>query len=68
MCFLFLVARIAYDKLASDYPSVLSAVNAELKPLSDAYADLTKKESNYPFVECATLADDIRMAGGQWQE
>lgn len=25
------------------------------------------KEKSYPFVECATLADDIKYIGGGWQ-
>ena len=25
------------------------------------------KEDQYPFVECATLADDIKYIGGSWQ-
>lgn len=25
------------------------------------------KERRYPFVECATLADDIKYRGGGWQ-
>lgn len=27
----------------------------------------TLKEGEYPFVECATLADDIKYRGGAWQ-
>ncbi len=27
----------------------------------------TRKENNYPFVECAALADDIKYRGGSWQ-
>ena len=26
----------------------------------------THKEGRYPFVECATLADDIKYRGGSW--
>ena len=25
------------------------------------------KEENYPFVECASFADDIKSKGGNWQ-
>jgi hypothetical protein len=58
---------MAFDKLTAENPQALKKANAELKALSDDNPKLTIKESNYPFVECATLADDIRMKGGQWQ-
>ena len=28
---------------------------------------ITAKEDSYPFVECATFADDIKYKGGNWQ-
>jgi len=63
-----IIARIAYDKLQAENPSALDNVNKEFKALQDYSSALTVKEGDYPFVECATLADDIRMKGGQWQE
>lgn len=57
---------MAFDKLTADNPKALAKANAELKALSEDNPTLTVKESNYPFVECTTLADDIRMRGGSW--
>jgi len=63
-----LIARIAYDILKSENPQALTKANSILKSLAVDNPTLTKKEDKYPFVECSTLADDIRMAGGQYQE
>ena len=57
---------MAFDKLTEENPKALAKANAELKALSEDNPKLTIKESDYPFVECATLADDIRMRGGSW--
>ena len=57
---------MAYDILSEKHPSALAAANKVLKTLHDANPHLTVKEGDYPFVECATLADDIRMKGGDW--
>jgi len=35
-----------------------------LKVYSDADPTAVPKEGDYPFVECATLADDMRESGG----
>jgi len=61
------VARIAYDYLSANYASVLDAANKELAVLTASDPGLVYKENDYPFVECATLADDIKYNGGSWQ-
>ena len=59
---------MAYDLLSSQDPSALKSAESMLKTLTSAQPSLVGKESDYPFVECATMADDIRMKGGNWQE
>ena len=44
-------------------PSCLSDL---LKYLEDDDPDTTVKEGDYPLVECATWADDIKYHGGMW--
>lgn len=63
-----LIARIAFDKLTAENPSVISKVNDELSALAQASPDLTFSESNHPFVECSTFADVIKSLGGNWQD
>jgi hypothetical protein len=58
-----IVARIAYEKLNSHNSSVLTQANNLLRWLPHP----SDKEHLYPFVECATLADDIKYTGGGWQ-
>lgn len=58
------VARMAYDLLEKNDPKALSEANTILEVLKRDNPKVTHKEDAYPFVECATLADDIRMAGG----
>jgi hypothetical protein len=60
------VARIAYDDLTSNAPNALSQTNDVLAILKESDPSLVKKENTYPFVECATLADDIKSEGGAW--
>ncbi len=60
---MILVARIAYEKLNSHNSTVLTQANNLLKWLPHP----SDKENLYPFVECATLADDIKYTGGGWQ-
>ena len=62
-----IVARMAYDILNTDYPDVLASATALLKVFTDANPGNITKESDYPFVECATYADDIRYTTGSWQ-
>jgi hypothetical protein len=38
-----------------------------LEALRTADPTLTSHEDKYPFVECATFADDIKYHGGGWQ-
>ena len=38
-----------------------------LSHLTAYNATLTAGEGNYPYVECATFADDIKYHGGAWQ-
>lgn len=58
---------MAYDILESDHPQALAKATNLLKVYSAAHPDKIVKESSYPFVECATLADDIKRTGGGWQ-
>lgn len=64
---IFLVAKIAYDILDKEDPSALESAEQLLKVLTDKDPSQTKSEKNYPFVECATFADEIKGRGGYWQ-
>lgn len=55
-----LVARGAYDILQEEAPEALAAANAELVALKQDQPDITGYEDNYPFVECATFADNVK--------
>ena len=46
-------------------PSIIYDVEKLLKKYSDRTTE--EKESEYPFVECVTWADDIKRRGGAWQ-
>lgn len=63
------VARIAYDKLqfSKDGQAALAKANDLLKVYSSSHPDMTNLEGAYPFVECATFADEIKAKGGTWQ-
>jgi hypothetical protein len=61
------VANIAQDLLQQNSPSALSEALTTLSYLTTYNASLTTGEGNYPFVECATFADDIKYHGGAWQ-
>ncbi len=62
------VARIAYDKLSIDSPDSLTRANELLSLLKlHSHGNHNDKEGDYPFVECATMADDIKYIGGNWQ-
>jgi hypothetical protein len=63
-----LVARIAFDKLESTSQGqvALAKANSLLKVYSSSNPSMTKLEGNYPFVECATFADEIKAKGGSW--
>jgi hypothetical protein len=45
----------------------LQAANDLLKVYADADPKMTNLEGDYPFVECATFADEIKAKGGSWQ-
>mmetsp|Transcript_36968 Transcript_36968/g.26851 ORF Transcript_36968/g.26851 Transcript_36968/m.26851 type:complete len:87 (+) Transcript_36968:7-267(+) len=59
-----LVARSAYDILSEEAPEALAAAQDELTSLQENYPDITYDEDDYPFVECATFADNIK--GTYW--
>ncbi|CDW73384.1 p1 s1 [Stylonychia lemnae] len=54
-----MTARVAYDQLSKTHPHVLEKANQMLKGLSD----YTTFERDYPFVECASWADEIKNQG-----
>lgn len=56
---LFLVARIAFDELTNDHPTVLAKANTVLSHL----ATFTTFEKDHAFVECATFADEAKTRG-----
>ena len=60
-----LTARIAYDILQKENPSVLAKAEALLDKFSDYSTQ--KHEDKYKFVECVTWPDDIKRIGGGWQ-
>ena len=64
----FLVAKVAYDKLSftKEGQAALDAANNLLKVYSRNHPDMTNLEGSYPFVECATFADEIKAKGGTW--
>lgn len=61
------MAKIAFDMLSQTHPDVLVSANKVLKVFSIAHADKVPKEGSYPFVECATYADDTRRNVGAYQ-
>ena len=64
-----IVARVAYETLLREDPTALQTATDLLKTLRirGHGEQHTLKEGRYPFVECATLADDIKYIGGGWQ-
>jgi hypothetical protein len=59
-----LVARIAQDILEKENPQALQKAVTLLGKYSDSFTQ--EHEKNYPFVECVTLPDDNKRAGGGW--
>lgn len=59
-----LIARMAYDMLKKSDPTALSKAETLLRVYSDRFTQ--EHEKDYPFVECVTLADDNKRAGGGW--
>ena len=45
----------------------MDKATALLKVYSSANPSMTNLEKSYPFVECATFADEIKSRGGTWQ-
>jgi hypothetical protein len=62
-----MVNRIAYEALEQENPAVLKAANDILNTLHQTMPDMVTNESQWPFVECATWADDIKGKGGKFQ-
>lgn len=62
-----LVSRRAQDLLQSQDNYAYQAALAELEPLKENYASLTKDEGDHPLTECATFADDIKGNGYSFQ-
>eukprot|EP00347_Sterkiella_histriomuscorum_P010921 403374421 len=62
-----MVARVAYNHLQSEAPEALKAANDMLAVYSKSNPSMTKLEGDYPFVECATFADEIKAKGGAFQ-
>ena len=58
---------MAQNLLQENYPDSWTAAVEMLAILHDSDPDLTYREVNQPFVECATFADDIKYHGGGWQ-
>lgn len=63
---LLLVARIAYDILSKEAPDALAAANKMLDIYAKSEPSMVSLEGDYPFVECATFADEIKSKGGTW--
>lgn len=62
-----LTAKRAYDLLAEESPNILVTTASILAPLKQHYPDITATEGDWPFVECATVADVIKNMGYKWQ-
>ena len=57
---------MAYDLLKTSNPGALDKANTMLQAFAQANPDLTSSEGSYPFVECATFADEIKSKGYDW--
>ena len=54
--------------MKQDDPSALERANELLDILKmKSHGMHNDKEGKFPFVECASLADDIKYIGGSWQ-
>merc|ERR1712176_1562778 len=62
-----ITARMAYDILQVENPKVINDVNTMLEYLKISDPKWTESENKYPFVECATFADEIKHKGGSYQ-
>jgi len=61
------VANVAQNVLQENNQAELDAALAQLKYLQDFDPELVYREDMYPYIECATFADDIKYHGGGWQ-
>lgn len=59
-----LVAKLAYDILQKENPKALAGAEKILSVL--AGQTITSSEDKYPFVECASFADEVKYKGGGW--
>ena len=60
------VANIAQDLMLQNSPTSLIKALEMLTYLKDYNETLTVGEGDYPYVESATFADDIKYHGGAW--
>ena len=60
-------ARIAQKMLEKQDPATFKKVNDILAPLKESDPKDTANEDQYPFVECAVFADNIKRSGGSFQ-
>jgi hypothetical protein len=63
------VARVAYDQLqfSREGRDALAKANDLLRVYSSSNQSMIRSEHSYPFVECATFADQIKETGQKWQ-
>lgn len=59
-----MVARLAYDILQKENPKALAGAEKILSAM--AGETITNSEDKYPFVECASFADQVKYKGGGW--
>lgn len=65
----FFVARVAQDQLSFTQAGQAALEQAKqlLSIYANAHPEMVTSEGAYPFVECATFADEIKAKGGSWQ-
>ena len=56
---------MAYDTLQKENPKALQGAEKILSAMANQ--TVTSSELNYPFVECASFADEVKYKGGGWQ-
>jgi len=55
---------LAYDTLQKENPKALQGAEKILSAMANQ--TVTSSELNYPFVECASFADEVKYKGGGW--
>ena len=60
----FFSRQIAYDTLLKENPKALEGAEKILSAMANQ--TVTSSERNYPFVECASFADEVKYKGGGW--